>query len=123
MQGWQREGESSREGGRIGLVRGGRSGRRVIVGGGLGGISPLPLALIAGAKKLLQDVSGDVLDGIPAPAFSHDTNVLAGRVLPHDCATTNERPDGNSNGAHDVSRRSLSLMAPAITGKCRIIKR
>ena len=47
LEGWQRGGESSRGGGRGGLV-----------GGGIG-----PLSLITGAKKLLQDVSGVNFNG------------------------------------------------------------
>jgi hypothetical protein len=107
-------GESSHGGGRGGIVGGG-------LGGGIAGNGIGPLSLVAGAKKLFQDVSGDALNGIPA--FPHDTNVLAGRALPHDCTTTNGRPDGSSNGTHGLSRNSPSLIALVITGKCWTIKR
>jgi hypothetical protein len=55
MEGRQRGGDSSGGGGRIGLVEDG------ITGSGIG-----PLTLVAGVKKLFQDVSVDVLNGIPA---------------------------------------------------------
>jgi hypothetical protein len=106
MEGRQRGGESSRGGGRIGLLGAHRSG---LGGGGIAGSGFGPLTLVAGAKKLLQDVSEDASNGIPA--FPHDTNVLTGRALSHDCTTTNGRPDGGSNGAHGLSRTSPSLTA------------
>jgi hypothetical protein len=111
MVGWQRVGESSGGGdGRTGLLRGGRSG---LGGGGIVGSGVGPLTLVAGAKKLFQDVSEDTLNGIPA--FPHDANALTGRALSHDCTTTNGRPDGSSNGAHGLSRPSPLFIAPAIT--------
>jgi hypothetical protein len=108
-EGWQRGGESSREGSGIGPVRGGRSGilgggilgggilgggilGGGILGGGRGGIAGNgigPLTLVAGAKKFFQNVSGDALNGIPA--IPHDANPLTGRALPYDCTTTNGR--------------------------------
>jgi hypothetical protein len=47
-------GESSHGGGRGGIVGGG-------LGGGIAGNGIGPLSLVAGAKKLFQDVSGDAL--------------------------------------------------------------
>jgi hypothetical protein len=90
MEGWQGIRASPNGGGRVGFVRGGLDG---IGGSGIG-----PLTLVAGAKKLFQDVSGDTLNGFPA--FPRVANVLAERALPHDCTTTNGRPDGSSNGTH-----------------------
>lgn len=60
-QGWQRGGDSFRQGGRTELARGGRVG----IGpggrgqGGIGGSGIGPLTLVAGAKKFFQDVSDD----------------------------------------------------------------
>jgi hypothetical protein len=115
-----RGGLLGREGG-MGLGRGrmvGDGGGGI--GGGIGGSGLGPLSLVAGAKKLFQDVSGDALNGIPA--FLHNANVLIGRTLPHDCTTTNGRPDGNSEGAHDISRTSPSLITPHITGECWVVE-
>jgi hypothetical protein len=108
MEGWQRRGESSHGGGRIVHARGGRSG---IANSGIG-----PLTLVAGTKKLLQDVSENTLNGITE--FPQDTNMLTGHALSYDCTTTNRRPDGSSNGAHGLDITSLLLIAPVITRKC-----
>jgi hypothetical protein len=136
MEGWQRGGEFSRAGRDI--VGGGRSGtvgegRRGIVGGGRGGIlggsrggiagtDIGPLTLVAGAKKLFQDVSEGGFDCISAFP-PDDANVLTGCSLSHDCTKTNRRPDGSSNAAHSLSRTSRSLIKSAMTGKWWIIKR
>jgi hypothetical protein len=138
MEGWQRGGESSRAGrdifggGRSGIVGGGRSGivgegrsgivcggRDGILDGSRGGIAGSnidPLTLVAGAKKLFQDVSEDGFGCISAFPPDH-ANVLTGCSLSHDCTTTNRRPDGSSNAAHDLSRTSRSLITSAMTGK------
>lgn len=130
MDGWQRGGESSRGGGRIGLLGGGRGG---IVGRGVGGAVGAvgrgrggmvggggitssgigPLTLVEGAKKLFQDVSGDVFDGIPASP--HNANVLTGCALPHDRTATDQRADGSSDAACRVSMTDSSLLARAMT--------
>jgi hypothetical protein len=100
-------------GGRSGIAGGG--GR----GSGVGDISPL--SLVAGAKKLFQDVSGDALN--VNPTLPHNANVLTGRPLPHDCATADGGPDGSSDGAHGLSGTSLALIISAIHEKCLIANR
>jgi hypothetical protein len=105
MDEWQRGEESFRGARRIGPSGGGRGG---IAGSGIG-----LLTLVEGAKKLLQDVSGEAFDGIPASL--HDANVPTGCALPHDRTTTNRRADGSSNAACRVSRTDSSLIARAIT--------
>jgi hypothetical protein len=99
MRGWERRGESSSGDGRLGVVRGGQSG---VLGDGLGSISPLTSTLVAGAKKVFQNVSEDALDTVSA--FPHDANVLTGRDLSRDCTTTNRRADSDSSGAHGLAR-------------------
>jgi hypothetical protein len=91
IEGRQREGESSCGDGRIGLVGSGQSG--------IAGSVISPLTLVAGAKKLFQDVSEDAWNEITA--FPHDANVLTGRALPHGCTTTNGGPDSSSNRTRD----------------------
>jgi hypothetical protein len=78
--------------GREGLLTGGLLGgaqRRggSSSGGGQGPRAIGPQLLVQGAKKLLQEVSGDALSGMPT--FPHDANVLTGRALSHDCTETN----------------------------------
>jgi hypothetical protein len=104
MKGRQRGGELSYGDGRIGLVGGGL--------GGMAGRSIGPLTLVAGVKKLFQDVSGDALKEFAT--FPHDANVLIGRALPHDRTTTNGRSDRSSDGMQSLSRTCPSLIAPSI---------
>lgn len=70
--GWQRGDESSRQSSRMELSGGGRGQ------GGIGGSGIGPLSLVAGAKKLFQDVSGIRHGTISRgyPRFPHDVSVL-----------------------------------------------
>jgi hypothetical protein len=65
MDGWQRGGDASRGGARIGF---GGVNRNGIVDGGRGGIAGSgigPLILVEGAKKLFQDVSEHTVPEFP----------------------------------------------------------
>jgi hypothetical protein len=117
MRGWERRGGSSSGDGRLGVVRGGRSG---VLGDGLGSISPLTSTLVAGAMKVFQNVSGDTSHRMSASEYG--TNALTGRALSRDCTTANRRADGDSSAAHGLSRIRPSPIAPFDTVKCWTIK-
>lgn len=71
-EGWQRGDVSSRQSSRMELSGGGRSQ------GGIGGSGIGPLSLVAGAKKLFQDVSGIRRGPISTelPRFPHNASGL-----------------------------------------------